>query len=120
MQVREEKLMKFLVESIADRLATSVAKFSGSKARLRLESAFNEATEGSCFGLTGTAFRVVVADGDWEDGQKLLERIIASAGEIVGKNTVRREVAAVLADTEAKLGTSLYEVYFRLGIHDYK
>ncbi len=104
MQPREEKLMKYLVETIAG----------------RLESVFNEAAEGSCFAVTGTAFRVTVTDGDWADGEKLLKGVIGTASEIVGKNKVNKEVGAVLADTEDKLGTNLYEIFFRLGLHHYR
>lgn len=47
MQPREEKLMKYLIETIAERLGVAVANFSGNKARQHLESVFNEATEDS-------------------------------------------------------------------------
>ena len=40
--------------------------------------------------------------------------------ENVRLKKVEKEVAAILAETEAKVGSNLYEVYFRLGLHKYQ
>ena len=122
MQPREEKLMKYFVEAIPERLGARVEKLAGKKARQGLESVFDEAIEGSCFQPGGAALRVglVSGNGSWADGEELLRRVIEHAAKIVGTNTVRKEVGAILADAEDRVGSSLYEIYYRLGIHGYQ
>lgn len=122
MQPREEKLMKYFVEAIPDRLGQTVEKFGGKKARQGLESVFSGAIENSCFQPGQAAFRVqlVSGNGNWADGEELLRRVIEHAAQIVGRKTVKKEVGAILTDAEEKVGSSLYEIYYRLGIHAYQ
>ena len=122
MKPREEKLMKYFVEAIPDRLGSKVEKLAGKKARQGLESVFDAVLENSCFQPGQVAFRVQLADGsgNWEDGEELLGRVIEHASKIIGSNTVRKEVGAILADAEQRAGSSLYEIYYRLGIHSYQ
>ena len=120
MNPREEKLLRYLVESTATRLGDAVSRFGGEKARQALEAVFVDSLEGSCFQSAGNGFRVTISAGNWSDGATLMERLIDHAAGIVGKNTVKKEVGAIMSDTEEKLGISLYEIYFRLGIHKYQ
>ena len=114
--------MKYFVEAIPDRLGRTVEKLAGRKARQGLESVFEQAIEGSCFRPGQAALRVqlVGGSGNWADGEELLRRVIEHAAKIVGRNTVRKEVGAILADAEDRVGGSLYEIYYRLGIHGYQ
>ena len=122
MQPREEKLMKYFVEAIPDRLAGTVEKLAGKKARRGLESVFDEAIENSCFqpGAAPLRVQLVSGNGNWAEGEELLRRVIEHAATIVGRNTVRKEVGAILADADDRVGSSLYEIYYRLGIHTYQ
>ena len=120
MKQKEQKLMKYLVEKIGSRLGEAVARLGGDKAKQNLEDSFNASIQESRFESSGSGFKVALSEADWSDGEAVFKQLFDKASSVVGNKTVKKEVAEVLADTESKVGSSLYEVYFRLGLHKYQ
>ena len=48
----------------------------------------------------------------------MLAALVQAASRVVGNNTVKKEIATIIADAESKPGENLYVPCYRLGVHN--
>jgi len=120
MNARDQKIIQYCIVVLGAKLGDVVAKFGGQKFRNDLVAQFTANLE--MRGITATkaeSFQLGADACDWEEGRLILKDMIEFASNVAGKKVVENDVRILLGKIELKAGVSLYEEYFRLGLHKY-
>ena len=115
---KQQQLLDLCFSRLYSRFNILVGRFGGKKHEQNLKTIFLSKAKGQGF-RAGGEFNVREASIDWNDYRNLTDELVKFTAGVAGQNLVEKEVRKAINEVEKESGQSLYEIGFKLGLHQY-